>query len=70
MEENLESQEKTYSRQEVQRLISASKALLHLHACEQEGFQDSQPTTEEWYEAVNNLEEIAFTIDPQPYIPK
>ncbi|MGV8136514.1 MAG: hypothetical protein AB2L20_14995 [Mangrovibacterium sp.] len=48
--ESLQKAEAAYSD-----LLSAAEEIARLHACEQEGIASGQPTPEQWYQAVNNL---------------
>lgn len=41
----------------LQNLIKASNELVGLHQCEQEGLSSGQPTSAQWYKAVEDLEE-------------
>lgn len=36
-------------------LLKASRHLTYLHACEQEGLSSGQPSPEDWYKAVNSV---------------
>ena len=50
---------------QIKLLIKRAKTLLHLHACEQEGFEDGKPSEEEWAEAISELEEVVFKLDQE-----
>ena len=44
-------------------LLKASKEILHLHLCEQEGMVSGQPTPEQWLKAVDELAEAIQEVD-------
>lgn len=41
---------------EQERIINAFDYLLHLHNCEMEGMLSSQPTADQWFDAVEEAE--------------
>ena len=45
-------------------LVEASKEILHLHLCEQEGLSSGQPTRNQWLEAVDNLSQALLNYKP------
>jgi hypothetical protein len=46
----------------VRNLLEASKKMIHLHLCEQEGIACGQPTFEQWTKAVDALTTAADAI--------
>lgn len=43
---------------EIAALKAASKELIHLHMCEQEGIESGKPTPRQWMDAVYKLSEL------------
>lgn len=51
-------------------LLKASKEILHLHLCEQEGMASGKPTPEMWLKAVDKLAEAIQEVEKESKQPK